>query len=101
LKTAMAAIRAYERPLSERLIAGLMEIPGVTLYDINDPARFDGRAPTVAFRLEGYSPRQAAGRLGRAGIFVWDLRYYALAVTERLGVEESGAHVRVGTDAAT
>ncbi len=28
LKTAMAAIRAYERPLAERLISGFMAIPG-------------------------------------------------------------------------
>jgi selenocysteine lyase/cysteine desulfurase len=34
--------------------------------------------------------------LGQAGIFVWDGNYYALAVTERLGVEESGGMVRVG-----
>jgi selenocysteine lyase/cysteine desulfurase len=31
-----------------------------------------------------------------AGIFVWDGNYCALAVTERLGVEESGVIVRVG-----
>jgi selenocysteine lyase/cysteine desulfurase len=37
-----------------------------------------------------------AERLGQAGIFVWDGNYYALAVTERLGVEESGEMVRVG-----
>jgi selenocysteine lyase/cysteine desulfurase len=96
LKMAMAAIRAYERPLAEKLVAGLMAIPGVTLYGITDPACFDQRAPTVAFTLEGYTPRQVAERLGQAGIFVWDLRYYALAVTERLGVEESGGMVRVG-----
>jgi selenocysteine lyase/cysteine desulfurase len=96
LKTAMAAIRAYERPLAERLIKGLMDIPGVTLYGITDPARFDQRAPTVAFTLEGTTPRQVAERLGQEGIFVWDGNYYALAVTERLGVEESGGMVRVG-----
>jgi selenocysteine lyase/cysteine desulfurase len=79
LKTAMSAIRAYERPLAERLISGLMAIPGV-----------------VAFTLEGYTPRQVAERLGGEGIFVWDGNYYALAVTERLGVEESGGMVRVG-----
>jgi selenocysteine lyase/cysteine desulfurase len=28
---------------------------------------------------------------------LWDLRYYALAVTERLGIEESGSMMRVGT----
>jgi selenocysteine lyase/cysteine desulfurase len=75
LKTAMAAVRSYERPLAERLISGLMAIPGVTVYGITDPARFDRRAPTVAFTLERYSPRQAA---------------------ERLGVEESGGIVWVG-----
>jgi selenocysteine lyase/cysteine desulfurase len=96
LKTAMTAIRAYERPLAERLVAGLVEIPGVTIYGITDPARFDERAPTVAFTLEGYTPRQVAERLGQEGIFVWDGNYYALAVTERLGVEDSGGMVRVG-----
>ncbi len=96
LKTAMAAVRAYERPLAEQMIAGLMEMPGVTVYGITDPTRFEGRAPTAAFTLEGYTPRQVAERLGGEGIFVWDGNYYALAVTERLGVEESGGMVRVG-----
>jgi selenocysteine lyase/cysteine desulfurase len=96
LKTAMTAVRAYERPLAERLISGLMAIPGVTIYGITDPTRFDQRVPTVSFRLDRYSPRQVAERLGQAGIFVWDGNYYALAVTERLGVEESGGMVRVG-----
>ena len=95
LKTAMAAIRAYERPLAERLVRGLASIPGVTLYGITDPASFDQRVPTVAFTLEGYTPRQVAEWLGQAGIFVWDGNYYALAVTEQLGVEESG---RYGAD---
>jgi cysteine desulfurase family protein (TIGR01976 family) len=96
LKTAMSAIRAYERPLAERLIAGLRDIPGVTIYGITDLAHFDQRAPTAAFTLDGYTPRQVAERLGQEGIFVWDGNYYALAVTERLGVEESGGMVRVG-----
>jgi selenocysteine lyase/cysteine desulfurase len=96
LKAARAAIRAYERPLAERLISGLMDSPGVTIYGITDPACFDQRVPTVAFTLEGYTPRQVAERLGGEGIFVWDGNYYALAVTERLGVEESGGMVRVG-----
>jgi selenocysteine lyase/cysteine desulfurase len=71
-------------------------IPGVTIYGITNRARFDQRVPTGAFRLDGYSPREVAEQLGRAGIFVWDGNYYALAVTERLGVEETGGLVRVG-----
>ncbi len=88
----MAAIHTCEPPLIEEPLA----IPGVILYGITDPSRFDRRAPTVAFTLHGTTPRQVAERLGQAGIFVWDGNYYALAVTERLGVEESGGMVRVG-----
>jgi hypothetical protein len=43
LKAAMGAIRAYERPLVGKLIAGLQAIPGVTLYGITMPARADHR----------------------------------------------------------
>jgi selenocysteine lyase/cysteine desulfurase len=71
LKAARAALRACERPLVEWLIRELMDISGVTLYSITDPAHFGQRAPTVAFTLEGYTPRQVAERLGRVGIFVW------------------------------
>lgn len=34
--------------------------------------------------------------LGEQGIYVWDGNYYALAVTERLGVEGKGEMVRIG-----
>jgi selenocysteine lyase/cysteine desulfurase len=37
-----------------------------------------------------------AGELGKRHIYVWDGNYYALSVTEALGVEESGGMVRVG-----
>ena len=41
LHAAMAAIKRYERDLSERLIAGLLAIPGVTIWGITDAERFD------------------------------------------------------------
>jgi selenocysteine lyase/cysteine desulfurase len=56
---------------------------------------------TVTFTLEGYTSRQVAKRLRGEGIFVWDGSYYALAVTERLGAEETCGMVRVGIDPAT
>ena len=37
-----------------------------------------------------------AEALAAAGIYVWDGNYYALAVTERLGLEAGGGMVRVG-----
>jgi cysteine desulfurase family protein (TIGR01976 family) len=96
LKAALCAIRAYERPLFERLIRGLQSISKVTIYGITEVQRFDQRVPTVAFRMEGYTPQEIAQRLGDEGIFVWDGNYYAISVTERLGVEQSGGMVRVG-----
>jgi selenocysteine lyase/cysteine desulfurase len=68
----------------------------LTLYGLCDPRRLEQRAPTYAFRLKDQHPQDVARRLGEQDIFVWDGNYYALSVTERLGVEESGGMVRVG-----
>jgi len=96
LVAAYEAIRRYERSLIQPLIAGLLEIPGLTFYGIRDPARFDRRTPTVAIRLAGHTPRELADFLGTRGIFTWDGNYYALNLTERLGVESSGGMLRIG-----
>jgi selenocysteine lyase/cysteine desulfurase len=40
-------------------------------------------------------PRSVAEKLAQDGIYVWVRHYYALNVTERLGVEGSGGMVRV------
>ncbi len=96
LRGAMAASAAYERTLSEKLVAGLTSIPGVRFFGITDPAQFDRRVPTVAIRKDGSSPGEIAAKLGEQGFFVWDGNYYALNLTERLGVEDSGGMVRIG-----
>jgi len=96
LLAAMNAIRDYERGLSEKLIAGLLEIPGLTFYGIREPERFGQRTPTVSVRIAEYTPRHLAERLGEQGIFVWDGNYYALNLTERLGVEQDGGMLRIG-----
>ena len=93
---AMYAIREYEHSLSEKLIAGLLAIPGLTFYGISDPARFTQRTPTVAVRVAGFTPRQLSEALGARGIFTWDGNYYALNLTERLGVEDDGGMLRIG-----
>ena len=96
LKQAMDVIMAYERPLFEDLLSGIQKLAGTRIYGITDPAEFDQRCPTLAFTREGFTPSQIAEHLGNRGIFVWSGNYYALAVTERLGVEDSGGMVRVG-----
>jgi cysteine desulfurase family protein (TIGR01976 family) len=96
LRMAMSAIQAYERVLFERMMDDLKRIPGLKIWGIADPARFDRRTPTVAFTLEGFSPRHVAEYLGQRGICVWDGHFYARALIERLGLDESGGVVRVG-----
>jgi cysteine desulfurase family protein (TIGR01976 family) len=93
---AYEVIRQHERALSEHLITRLLEIPGLTFYGIKDLARLDERTPTVAIRMEGYTPRELATKLGERGIFAWDGNYYAVNLTERLGVETSGGMLRIG-----
>jgi cysteine desulfurase family protein (TIGR01976 family) len=96
LKQAMAAIQVYERDLFKRFVAGLLAIPGLIFYGIQDPSRFHQRTPTAAFNLAGRSPRQVAEFLAGRGIYVWAGNFYAQAVTERLGVESTGGVVRAG-----
>jgi len=87
---------AYERALVTRLIEGLLAIPGLRFFGITDPKRFEERCSTVSFRLAKGTPTDAATFLGDRGIFTWDGNFYALNLTERLGVEQHGGVLRVG-----
>ncbi|MEN6410161.1 MAG: aminotransferase class V-fold PLP-dependent enzyme, partial [Anaerolineaceae bacterium] len=95
-KQGMGAIRAHEHEMNLLLLETLQSVPGLQIYGVTDPRRMDERVATFSFTLRGYTPRQVAERLAEANINVWDGNYYALAVTERLGLEESGGMVRVG-----
>ena len=96
LVAAMQAIRAYEFELSRALIEAIQVVPGIHIHGITDMKRLDERVPTVSFTLEGRHPLEIAETLGKEGFYVWDGNYYALAVTERLGLESGGGMVRVG-----
>jgi len=87
---------AYERRLISRLIDGLQSIPGVRIYGITDPSRFEERCSTLSLRIGNHNPTTIAAFLGERGIFTWDGNYYALNLTERLGVESQGGLLRVG-----
>jgi len=92
----MCAIQAYERPLFDNFATGLEAISGLTLYGIKPSQHVALRAPTAAFRLDGYAPDRVAEALAARGIYVWSGNFYAVAVTERLGLEETGGVVRAG-----
>ena len=90
---AYRAIQTHERTLSLRMLRGLSEIRGLRLYGISNA---DSRCPTFAVRIDGHTPLELATRLGERGIFTWDGNYYAINLTERLGVEKDGGFLRIG-----
>jgi cysteine desulfurase family protein (TIGR01976 family) len=96
LVAAYGATVAYEKTLITRLIEGLQTIPGVRIYGITDPAQFDQRCSTLSLRIGDHHPTAIATFLGERGIFTWDGNYYALNLTERLGVEAQGGMLRIG-----
>ena len=96
LKKAMSTIQLYERDLLTHLIEGLQDIKGLKLYGIMDIDRFKWRTPTIALTMHDRTPREIAGKLSLQNIYVWDGNYYALALMERLGLQDNGGAVRIG-----
>jgi cysteine desulfurase family protein (TIGR01976 family) len=90
------AIHQHEHKMMEKMIAGLKAIPGLKLYGISDPARFENRCATFVVRVEGHTPLELATKLGERGFFTWDGNYYAMNLTEQLDVERLGGFLRIG-----
>ena len=90
------AAHTHELKMMETMIAGLLAIPGVKLYGITDPSRFESRCATFAIRVEGHTPLELATRLGERSFFTWHGNYYALNLTEQLDVERLGGFLRIG-----
>jgi cysteine desulfurase family protein (TIGR01976 family) len=96
LKQAMSAITAYELELNHSLLETLTAIPGLHIHGITSPRALEQRVPTFSFTLDGWTPPGIAAALADSHINVWDGNFYALAVTQRLGVEDIGGLLRVG-----
>jgi cysteine desulfurase family protein (TIGR01976 family) len=96
LKQAMGAIEQYELELNHSLLEGFSSIPGLQIHGITSPRGLTQRVPTFSFTLEGWTPQAIAQALDTYNINVWNGNFYALSVTERLGLEARGGLVRVG-----
>ena len=96
LIAAWSVIQDYEQLLTERLITGLLSVPGIRIYGLTERADWDKRVATVAVRKRGATPEQLAQALADQNIFAWNGTFYAQSVSERMGVEESGGWLRLG-----
>ena len=95
LRAAYEAIGIYEQNLVARLLSGLSADPAVTIWGIQAADRLAERLPTVSITHRRWTASELAAKLGEQGIFVWNGNYYALQLTESLGLEPEGM-VRIG-----
>ena len=95
LKVAYTAIEEHERELCLRMIHGLTDIEGLKIWGITNPERIAERSPTVSFTHPKMTASEIGSLLAERGIFVWAGNFYALELTEALGLEPEGV-LRVG-----
>ena len=95
LKVAYTAIEEHERELCLRMIHGMTEIDGLKIWGITNPERIAERSPTVSFTHPKMTASEIGSLLAERGIFVWAGNFYALELTEALGLEPEGV-LRVG-----
>jgi cysteine desulfurase family protein (TIGR01976 family) len=96
LLSAMSRIRAYETGLVRRLLAALAQRPRFRVYGLTSEADLPRRAPTVSITCADHSSEEVARHLAEHEIYVWHGNFYAVELTERLGVEAQGGLVRLG-----
>ncbi len=95
LVSAYQAIGDYERQLALRLLSGLAGIPQIRILGLTDQNRLHERTPTVSIIHDRLSMVEISRRLGEQGLFVGHGNFYALQVTESLGLEPQGV-IRLG-----
>jgi cysteine desulfurase family protein (TIGR01976 family) len=93
LTSGMRMLEEYEAELAERFRAGLREIPGINVYAAPDGVR---KTPTIAFRVEGHTPREVTEYMAQRGFFVADGHFYASTLARRLGIADRGGWIRAG-----
>ncbi|MFJ9496596.1 cysteine desulfurase-like protein [Brevibacillus centrosporus] len=87
-------IEVYENELAEKLRHALSLIPTVTLFQAAPDVP---KTPTLAFRVEGWSPQAFCERMCEDyGIFIADGDFYAMTLADKLGINESGGWIRAG-----
>ena len=90
LKLAFEGIEKHEDGLCLRMIEGLLEVDDLRIWGITDPDRISERAPTISFTHPKLNPSEIGLMLAERGIFVWAGNFYALELTEALGLEPEG-----------
>ncbi len=95
LQETFQILGGYERDLAAMLLEGLAQIDDVKVWGITSLDRLPERLPTVSITHRKLRPAEMAARLGEQGLFTWHGNYYALQLSETLGLEPDGM-LRIG-----
>jgi cysteine desulfurase family protein (TIGR01976 family) len=95
LRETFQVVAEHERELTRELLQGLAQIEDVKVWGITELDRLPERFPTLSITHRRLTPAQMATQLGEQGLFVWHGNYYALQLSETLGVEPEGM-LRIG-----
>ncbi|THF85866.1 cysteine desulfurase-like protein [Deinococcus sp. KSM4-11] len=87
LEQAYVQIAALEAPVAARLVQGLLDTPGVTVYG---PQNLEHRVGTVAFRVHGETPDATAVRLSAQGVDAGAGHFYAVQPLTDLNLYPQG-----------
>lgn len=82
-RVGMKAIQAHGAALAEEAAAGLLKIPGTTLYG---PKPGEARGPIVSFTGDGIHPHDLAASLDEEGIAIRAGHHCAQPLMRRLGI---------------
>lgn len=95
LDAAFLKIACYEHCLGLRLQRGLDQLPQFKNWGVKNTDETHERVPTFSISHRTLPSIEVARRLAAAGVFAWHGNFYALPLTETLGVEPAGL-VRLG-----
>lgn len=95
IRHAYHAIKTYEQSLTRHFLKRLQSLPQFRLWGISDPSRLDDRVATFALTHRTKAASELASHLGERGICSWHGNYYALNLTQALGLEPHGM-LRIG-----
>jgi cysteine desulfurase family protein (TIGR01976 family) len=96
LAAGLAAAQAHEQALTGQFLAGLADIPGVSLHGIGAGNRLAERVPTFTFSVAGAPADAIARGLAARNQFVWSGYYYAWEPAGVLGLRDGPGAVRIG-----
>jgi cysteine desulfurase family protein (TIGR01976 family) len=96
LRAGLTMIQEYEAGLGRRLLDGLAQRPRFKVWGVTAPEQLAGRVPTVSVTHADRPAAEMAGHLAAREIYAWHGNLYALALSERLGLEGRGGFLRLG-----